>query len=120
MSRHYEMHVLVKGFDKTREDDIDTAIQDVWGMQDSWDEDGGHLWSGDGTLGQGMLEEEFARRMRNAVWEANGAFCEVEVRCIYLDDPPTSYHVFNEEDYKKWKELQLPLTPASETSSETM
>jgi len=115
MSRYYEMRVLVKGHPEEKQDDIDTAIQAIWGMQDGWEEDGGYLWTGEGSLGAGVGDAEFARRIRSAVWEANGAFCEVEVRCIYLDDPPTTYHTFNEEDYEKWKHPTL----VSETSSKT-
>ena len=102
MSRHYEMHILVKGFKD--ETEITMAVEDEWNIADSWEEDSGVLFMGEGNLTAGEGEEEFARRVRNAVWKANGEYCEVEIKCIYLDDPPTTYHTFNEEDYKKWRE----------------
>ena len=113
MSRHYEMHITVRGFQKEKEADITAAIENEWNITDSWAEPDGTTYFGEGSLVGGEGEAEFSRRIRNAVWEANDVYCEVEVKCIYLDDPPTEFYTFDEEDYDKWKAAQCSVPPTT-------
>jgi hypothetical protein len=113
MSRRFEMHILVKNFKD--EDAVREAIEREWNITDDWPEDGGVTFMGEGNLVGGEGDDEFARRVRNAIWEANGEYCDVEIKSIYLDDPPTEYFTFGEEDYKKWQAMRGNVTSSKTT-----
>ena len=67
---------------------------------DDWHENDGQMFGyGEGRLGGGESEEEFADRLARAIWNANGAFCEIEVRATYLDDLPYVDYCRDEDDY---------------------
>jgi hypothetical protein len=103
MSRYYEMSVEVKDYGENKEDVIEKAVEDEWNIEDAFTGSGDYLlFSGRGNL-VGDSEDEFAQRVRDAVWRANGVYCPVEVRCIYLEDPPCEIYSFDEEDYAAWK-----------------
>lgn len=123
MSRYYEMSIEVKGYDDTKEIDIREAVDQEWGVDDSWCGEHDTVYNERGELVSGVRsvtyngrnnltggegEDEFARRVSRAIWRANGTFCAIEVRCVYLDDPPCELYTFDEEDYEKWKEAQCP------------
>lgn len=106
MSRAYAMTVIIDEYNPKKFDDIKNNIDCVWGMSNDWEQDGGHCFSGEGGLTMGIDEEEFSQLIRDAVWKANGGYCEVEVRCTCLDDLPTDCYSFDEDDYEKWKETK--------------
>ena len=101
MSRHYRMHVRVEGHDPEREHDIHTAMTEQWDFSDPYTyggEDGQVLTdSGDSNLAGGKGEEEFAARLADAIWKANGGPCKVVVEATYLEDPPTESYFFDED-----------------------
>lgn len=123
MSRYYEMTAEVKGYNKDKEEAIRDAFDDEWGVDDSWIGEHATVYNEQGQLVSGVKsitfngrnslvggegEDEFACRLCRAIWRANEAFCDVEVRCVYLDDPPTEIYAFGEEAYEAWKEAQCP------------
>lgn len=108
MSRYYEMTAEVKGYNKDKEDAIRDAFDDEWGVDDSWSGENSVTFNGRNSLVGGEGEDEFACRLCRAIWRANEAFCDVEVRCVYLDDPPMEIYAFGEEAYEAWKEAQCP------------
>jgi len=55
-----------------------------------------------GNLFAGETEEEFANELTRAIWKANGAFCDVTVRLLHLDDLPFNVIELGEDDYAEW------------------
>jgi len=105
MSRRYEMVVTIEQYDKDKEDAVIDAAQGQWSSLKQWEE-----WpigkrntyitsAGEGNLTVDEGEDEFAERMARAVWEANGGVCEVEVRCIYLENIPHETYTFHHDEY---------------------
>ena len=106
MSRNYSMMVIVTepNFDRTAA--IQQAAAGQWDFDD-WHQDGGQLFGyGDGRLCGGETEEEFADRLAKAIWDANGGFCEIEVRTTYLDDLPQVDYCRSEDDYDRLMEAK--------------
>lgn len=113
MSRYYGMEVVVRGFEEAKRPAINNALEDLWDFTEDWvDGDDGWRWYGESNLGGGMGEIEFAEMVRDAVWKAHKTPCEIEVRCSYLEDPPTEYYTFDEDDYQEWLEAQCPMKTA--------
>jgi len=106
MSRNYKMECNITGYCEEREPHIINAFVDNWAFDDC-DIGKGRLkiW-GESCLQGGETEDEFVDRMSYAIWEANEAYCAVEISCIYLDDPPTEVYSLDEDDYAKWKEIK--------------
>lgn len=48
----------------------------------------------------GEQEHEFAKRLAVAIWKANGGFCPVEVRAVYLEELPYETYTYDEDDFK--------------------
>lgn len=109
MSRMYEMVVTVYGQAPTKRKAIEAAAKKEWNFDDvevGCDNEGNptSIWArGGGSLCGGESEEEFAKRLTQAIWKANGKFCRVQIAAINLD-PPTTSHELNEEDYTSFKE----------------
>lgn len=84
MSRRYSMQIWVKDHDVSKINVIEHAIQETWAVDTCGDTE----WIGDGYLCGGESEDEFAERIKNIIWEANGAPCVVELAATYLEAPP--------------------------------
>lgn len=107
MSRLYEITVRVSGHHPFEVENIKDAVEEEWGLEDEWKEGDEHVFfAGQGSLGGGETEAEFSRRVAQAVWDTVNKFCKVEVQCSYIEDPPTEYYSFDEDDYKCWKKTQ--------------
>lgn len=102
MSRSYSMAVSISEFKPERRDAIEDACNDEWSFDDwslsSTDE---LVGTGDGSLCGGESEDEFAARLRDAIWEANGEGCTISVDATYLEDLPCSNYTFDADEYKK-------------------
>jgi len=118
MSRSYSMTVIVGRYDPEKADAIREAAGKEWNFED-WHEDPPEAqrrqlmgW-GDDQLCAGEGEEEFVHRLAKAVWKANGAYCDVEVQAIYLDDLPTETYELDEDAYDRLMEGEpAPNTPS--------
>jgi hypothetical protein len=94
------MHLTVTGFEKPKSKAIIRAAKKEWPF-DNINElgDEPHIeCCGDGYLGGGETEDEFAKRMAQAVFKANGKPCKVHVEATYLDDPPHEDYDFDEDN----------------------
>ena len=111
MSRWYEMNVRIVGFDTSKEHDIQDAAGEEWNFDDyNWHthkpEKGPITMSGGGqsSLCGGESEDEFSKRFIEAVWKANKGYCVVEVNATYLEDLPSEFYTFDEDDYQRFIE----------------
>lgn len=111
MSRCYEFRITVSGYEPERLGEICAALHTQWdfdpsGLPIGEDPPPQELdATGVDNLCAGMTAEEMAERLARAVWAANGAYCEVEARSLYLDDqPPSDTHTWEEGDYEEWIE----------------
>ena len=101
MSRYFSMFVRISGANPNRTEAVQQAAEGEWSF-DTWHESAGVLTSGgDGQLGGGESDDEFAQRLAKAIWTANGGFCEVEVHSTYLDDLPYESFCFDQSDYDR-------------------
>ncbi len=113
MSRLYEMHVEISGFNPEKRDAIHRAAEKEWPFED-WDmfsrKDAGACDSActEGSLCGGESDEEFAKRLTAAIWQANEAYCQVTVQAIYLEDLPHEDYCFEQADYQEWQQKQQP------------
>lgn len=109
MSRFYEMRVTVEGFDEPRKEAIQQACLEEWSFEaDDWfcferhtDDVRCMEASAQGNLCGGEGEDEFARRISKVIWKANGAFCPVTVKAVYMEELPYETYTMDEEDYAK-------------------
>ena len=101
MSRYFSMFVRISGANPDRTEAVQQAAEGEWPF-DTWHESAGVLTScGDGQLGGGECDDEFAQRLAKAIWAANGGFCQVEVSSTYLDDLPYESFCFDESNYDR-------------------
>ena len=63
--------------------------------------------NGEGSLGAGESENEFARRLAEAIFKANDGPLKIEVNATYLEDLPCEIFTFDEDDYEEFKEEEL-------------
>ena len=105
MSRSYEMTVVITGFNSDKVESVVGACKDEWDF-DADDVDDSLAFdvetvqmTGVSQLCGGETFDEFAVRLRDAVFKANGAGCSVEVRGVNLDDQPYESSVFTKDDY---------------------
>ena len=109
MSRYYEMKIEIEEFDESKKDAIQQACFEEWSFEaGEWfcferhtDEVRCMEASAQGNLCGGEEEGEFAERISKVIWKANGAFCPVTVKAIYLDELPYESYTMDEEDYAK-------------------
>ncbi len=123
MSRYYEMQIEIEDFDPSRADQIEEAAEKEWSFENGWfghkDNKGVLLTlsnSGRANLTGGESEEEFVRRLTEAVWKANRGFCRVGVYAIYLEDPPCEHHELGEEEYQRFIDLGAPFENEEENN----
>ena len=104
MSRMMRMDLTITGCDAYRIDAIKRAADEEWPFVD-WLATGDE-WasSAEGVLGEGESDEEFARRLSQGIWQANGGYCKVEVQAFFLEETPMEYHCFNEAEYARLTE----------------
>lgn len=111
MSRHYLMHVEIKGHDPARADDIQHAANKEWNWDDNWREymmpTGVPVMtcSGESNLGGGESEDEFARSVYLAVWKANKKYCGVTIIATCLE--PCAEYWGDEKDYVEMQKSGL-------------
>jgi hypothetical protein len=107
------MYVVIHGYDPAKAGAIQEACNGEWDFGDDWycmkgdgGEDHGEEMSatGQGNLCAGESEDAFARRVRDAIWTANGKFCDIEVCCTYMENLPHEDYAFDEDDYSRWQE----------------
>lgn len=112
MSRAYGMSVEIKGYAPSKSADIQVAAEEEWQWDDDWyehkpigetDERPIMTNYGESNLCGGESEEEFAHRLRIAIWRANAMYCEIGVTATYLEDLPTEFHGSSEEQYEEAK-----------------
>lgn len=102
MSRSYQMDLLVEGLRPERVEAIKEAASGEWPFEDAlWLASEGLQGFGDGSLCGGESVEAFVDRIAQAVWRANGEYCQVEVRATYLEDLPSEHHGRFEDDYAR-------------------
>lgn len=104
MSRLYEMHVSVTPADRKKLNLLAVSIAacEVWNFDNVVeDSDTEYVAYGLSQLCGGESEEDFSKRLTRAIWHANGEYCEVEVRCTYMEDLPCETYSFDEDDYEK-------------------
>lgn len=119
MSRFYEMQVEVRDFDTTKKDAILTALQKLWPFDNTYET--GEPVNYISVDGNGNLvakrEDEFAREVTRAVWDVNGAYCEVNVIATYLEDRPYNSYIEDKDDYETWKEEKIVEQSKEETET---
>lgn len=106
MSRYYEMRLTIREFDLEKVDAITAACKEEWPFEDVEVERGRYPEinsCSDGSLYGGESEEEFADRLAEAIWKANGKYCYVNVDAVYLEDWPYLSHERDRDKYKQWK-----------------
>jgi hypothetical protein len=125
MSRYYGMSVEIKGYAPDKALAIQAAAEQEWSWEWSWDvkddwsdyvhKDEPNVMTnyGESNLCGGESEEEFAHRLRIAIWRANAMYCEIGVTATYLEDLPTEFHGSSEDEYDKLKAAGL-LEPEKE------
>ena len=80
---------------------IRQAAANEWPFEE-WTDNGEQInaYAEDNLCGD-ETEEQFTERLALAVWQANGAFCEVSVDATYLESLPYETHSLDEEDYAR-------------------
>ena len=105
MSRYYSMVLNVSGHNQEKSEEIMEAANKHWEFDD-WSNYNNELSaSGESSLTGGESEEEFAERITEAIWKANGKFCTVQVDATYLEDLPCETYSFDEEDYQRFVDM---------------
>lgn len=104
MSRYYHMSVKISHYDPATTTAIKHAAETEWAsFADDWFEHEHVLTAhGEGSLGGGESDDEFAARLTHVIWHANGAFCEVVVTTTYLEDLPYEHYSLSSEDYERF------------------
>lgn len=120
MSRSYEMSVYVSGYNEARENAINQVWRDEWSTFRDLDSDvegsvptlSGCAF---GSLFARDTPEDFAARLSAAMWKANaGSFCEILISSTFMEDLPTTEHVFSTEAYRTWASTRSYVTPCDE------
>ena len=114
MSRNYNMQVTVSDYSADKQKDIITAAEKEWDFGEwdigTWSDtaDGAlatyMVADGDGNLCGGELEEVFVKRLTEAIWKANEAFCKIDIVATDLENIPFERYELDENDYEKWNE----------------
>jgi hypothetical protein len=103
MARSYEMTVIVRRVDPACMEAVKEAAESCWDFE-AWfplASADGQQASGYGNLCGGESEREFADRLAQEIWAANGGYCEVEVRALCVDDLPYETYSFDEDDFEQ-------------------
>lgn len=113
MSRYYGMSVEIKGYDPKRSAEIQEAAGQEWNWDDDWYENKrpkevpAMTCYGESNLCGGESEEEFARRLKLAIWKANQAYCDICVCATYMEELPYESYCGDEDEYEKAKAAGL-------------
>ena len=108
MSRCYRM---VLNIENVAEEKIDPILEAI-DQEEDWDHDNPEVTVGytdihlEGIvyINNSTSEKDYARSLAQTIWQANACFCPVDVAAFSLDDPPSSWHSFDEEDWQQIKE----------------
>ena len=104
MSRCYRIQLTVNRFKPARKTAIQRACSGTWDFTPDcfeWNETELTAES-EGYLTGGMLENEFAGILAQAIWKANRGFCDVTVGTTYLDAPPAETFHLGQSQYRAW------------------
>ena len=101
MSRSYEMMITINDMAPDRKDAIEEAARGEWDFGDCYEGGSSMTLSGDGRLGAGESEDDFAQRITKAIWQTNGQFCSVEVTATYLESLPYETYQLDKNDYDR-------------------
>ena len=104
MSRYCEIELHFHRANPDRVDAVKQAAAEEWPFEDWYalgypDTPTSFGSSARDNLCSGEGEHEFARRLARAIWEANGDYCEVEIRATYLENLPCETYSFDEDEY---------------------
>jgi len=104
MSRCYEMTMSVREYNADRIEAIVDAVSDL-GYEADGDPQGDvfQFYSETVNIAAGHSDESVAREIAEAIWEANGAFCKVQVGMRDLD-ANLPYYSWDEESFDKWRQ----------------
>jgi hypothetical protein len=102
MSRMYAMTIMVDGHDKSRYEAIVDAVVSL-GYDADADLIGAQIVFSSEVinLGGGCSDEAAAKEIHQAIWAANGAFCDVQVGMRDLDAEIPTY-LGSESQYEEW------------------
>lgn len=108
MSRYYEASVEIEEPDNSKLEKIKKACCEEWefDIEAFQDFERGNGAKGIEAVAQSRLcggetEDEFAARMAEAIWIANGGYCRVVVNTLYLEELPYTAYPMEEEEYKE-------------------
>ena len=82
------MRVEIAGYDPARIEKIKAAAGEEWPCADWSDRAEEFNASAEGQLCGGETAEEFTAQLSVAVWNANGAYCDVTVAATYRESCP--------------------------------
>ena len=104
MGKDYFMRVTISGVNKDYIDDIIQACLTLWDFQlpdiHGWPNDLYMCFEGRDVLSGGKSECAFEEELRDAIWKANKAFCEITISPIFLETDNSIS--FMQEDYDDW------------------
>ena len=107
MARYYGMNLEIRKYDPDRLEAIQDAVTGIWSFTRTElvpEEQPVIRAYAEDCLCGGETEDEFALRLAAAVWDANAAYCPVEVTATYLEDLPCEIHEFGEAEYAEYRE----------------
>lgn len=108
MSRCYEITITVTQHDQDKYEQIVDAVRNEGlGADADFFESRGEIFfnSEVKTIVGVFTDQEFAREIVEAIWEANGAWCQVNVRMRDLD-ADTPVHSWDETEYAEWRQMK--------------
>ncbi len=106
MARGYEMAIEISGIERERRKNVRKAVQKEWNIE-VFDFDRRDAFaSGQGSLCGGESEEEFAERLTRAIWQANGAYCQMAVKVTYLEEIPFETYSFDRKAYQRFRRME--------------
>ena len=116
MTSYFSITVQVDGCDRSRTEAVREAVERQWDIEccvRSWDnpKDGMLRFVGKACLYAGEQPNNFASRLSEAVWQANGDYCKVELRANGVEGSIAGEGVYSvtPSDYWEWKQSgQLP------------
>ena len=92
------MSVEIGRYNQQNGDAIQRAVMGEWSFDDFYSMKHNTLWStGEDNITGGESEYDFAKRIAEAVWKANGDTCPVSLEATRIDDAPTNIYVFDGE-----------------------
>jgi len=105
----YEMEVRIRNANPEYRSVIENAMQELWCFGELRSQslsNGTEKWLafGQDHLCGGQEEQDFADDIAKAIWDANLAYCEVEVRATCLEYVPCETYTMDEEEYERLSE----------------